>query len=242
MRERTQAQAEGDARSGSQQAQAQGFVVGQQRGGGHVQCALLPEAQRTGSVAESAADPDVIANLCAIAAQCLAARHLPHGGDRQRQRATRGVTTDQRDVVLVGQCEETIGERVDPVFAGFRQRKCKRAPRRARAHCGEVGQVYGQRLPADVECRGFGREVHAAVERIGGDHQLFVRAWLQQCGVVANTEHDVVALDGAGADAVDEGEFGQGHGVLRRVAWIGGGRGCGRMMPVGWNRLGRVDC
>ncbi|MNI82775.1 hypothetical protein D3C73_1395250 [compost metagenome] len=72
MRECTQAQAEGDARGGTQQAQAQGFVVGQQRGGGHVQCTLLPQPQRAGSVAEGAADPDVIANLCAITTQRLA--------------------------------------------------------------------------------------------------------------------------------------------------------------------------
>jgi L-aminopeptidase/D-esterase-like protein len=56
--------------------------------------------------------------------------------------------------------------------------------------------------------------VHAAVERIGGDHQLFVGTRLQQRGVITDAEQDVVALEGAGADAVDEGEFGQGHGAF----------------------------
>ncbi len=134
MRECTQAQAQGDARGGTQQAQAQGFVVGQQGGGSDVQCALLPQAQCTGSIAESAADPDVIANLCAITTQGLAAGYLAHRGDRQRQRATRGVTADQGDVMLVGQGEKAIGEGIDPVFAGLGQRQRQRAPSRARAH------------------------------------------------------------------------------------------------------------
>jgi hypothetical protein len=33
----------------------------------------------------------------------------------------RGVATDQRDVVLVGQGEEAIGKGLDPVFRRFRQ-------------------------------------------------------------------------------------------------------------------------
>jgi len=56
--------------------------------------------------------------------------------------------------------------------------------------------------------------VHAAVERVGGDHQLLVGARLQQRGVVTDAEQDVVALEGTGADAFDEGEFGQGHGAF----------------------------
>jgi hypothetical protein len=121
VREGPQAQAEGHARRRPQQAQAQAFVVGQQRGGGHAQRALLPQAQRTGGIAQRATDPDVVAHLCAVAAQCLATADLAHRSDRQRQRATRGVATDQRDVVLVGQGEEAIGEGLDPVFRRFRQ-------------------------------------------------------------------------------------------------------------------------
>ncbi len=121
MREGTQAQAEGDARRRPQQAQAQAFVVGQQRGGGDAQRTLLPQAQRAGGITQRATDPDVIACLCAVAPQGLATPDLAHRGHRQRQRTARGVATDQRDVVLVGQGEEAIGEGLDPVFRRFRQ-------------------------------------------------------------------------------------------------------------------------
>ncbi|KAG1441371.1 hypothetical protein G6F57_018718 [Rhizopus arrhizus] len=168
--------------------------IGQQRGGSHVQGALLPELQCAGGIAQGATHPEVVAHLRTIATQRLASAHLPHRCDRQRQRAARGVSPDQRDVVLVGQCEETIGKGFDPVFGRFRQRQCQRAPGRARAHRGQVGQIDRQRLPADVERGGLHREVHAAVERIGSDRRLVIGTRLQQRGVVTDAEQDVVAL------------------------------------------------
>src|SRR5690606_31228239 len=64
-----------------------------------------------------------------------------------------------------------------------------------------------ERLPADVDGRGVEREMHAHVESVGGDDQMPARGYLQDRGVIADAENDVIARERAGADALDEVEF-----------------------------------
>src|SRR6478672_3107624 len=176
-----------------------------------------PLRQRRRGIAKRSGDPDVVISLGATAPQRLPFGDEPMHGDANRQGSSRRVAADQRDAELCRQLEEAIEKPVEPRGVGVPHRQRQGRPRRLRAHCGEVGQIDGQRLPAKVEGRRFRREMHAVVERIGGNDQQASGGHAQQRGVIADTEDHIVAIGGSrrtGTNACDQVEL---TGTVHRV-------------------------
>ena len=83
--------------------------------------------------------------------------------------------------------------------AGRTGERDKRPPR-ARAHRGDIGDVDGDRLPADV--RGVGvapPEMNVLDEEIGGGDQPHARGRLQHGTVVADADEHAVTIRGGRA-------------------------------------------
>ncbi len=85
------------------------------------------------------------------------------------------------------------------------------------AHRREVGQVHGQRLPAEGRGRHALGEVDALDQRVDGQHDLLALRRLDQRGIVADAQRHVGAGPGALAEAVDEGEFSHARRRATRV-------------------------
>ncbi|MNV27132.1 hypothetical protein D3C71_1182700 [compost metagenome] len=180
----------------------------------HLQPLLLPQRQCHAGFTRHTGHPHIVTGLGAITAQCLASGHVAHGGDRNRQRAARGIAANQGHAVRVGQLEEAVRECIHPRRRCLRQRQGQGAPCRRGAHRGQVGEIHRQRFPADVDGRGFRRKMHAAVERVGGDHQLLAGRHLQQRSVVADAQRHVRPRACTAADALDQTKLIKAHARL----------------------------
>jgi len=73
-----------------------------------------------------------------------------------------GVAADQGDVPASGQFEQPFAEGVQPGFVGLGQGQCQGKPGRLGAHGGQITEIHGQRLPADVEGPRLLGKVHPA--------------------------------------------------------------------------------
>ncbi len=128
--------------------------------------------------------------------------------DGCREGARCCVTPDQRDIMRSGEVGEASGEFGQPGFVDVGQCQGEECPSRARAHCGQVAQVYGQNA---VAYRGSGaavREVDAVHERVYRRDEVASGGRVQQGGVIANTQADVGTLITAVAEvAINESEF-----------------------------------
>ena len=176
--------------------------------GGRHRVPGLPLRQRPRGIAERAADPDIIPDPCAAAAQGLAGRHEAMHGHADRQRAAGGVAAHQGHPMFARQRIEAVEEPGHERRIGVGQRERERAPGRRGPHRREVGQVHRQRFPANVGRRGPVGEMHAGVEGVHRHHQLHARWRLQQRRVVADPEDDVGAAGHARLDGGDQRELG----------------------------------
>ena len=93
---------------------------------------------------------------------------LDPAGDLHRddERTAHRVAADQRDVVLLGQLEQSRREACDPRLTRFRQRQRQRHPRGLRAHGGDVAEIHGERAIADRTRVDAARKVHALDDRV----------------------------------------------------------------------------
>ena len=107
--------------------------------------------QRQPRVAQRAAHVEVVAGARPAAQQGLSRRDFAEHRDADGQRAARGVAADQLAIVGVGQREQSAREALQPGLVGLRQGQRQREGQRFRAAGGQVAQVHGQRLVAQLE-------------------------------------------------------------------------------------------
>ena len=70
----------------------------------------------------------------------------------------------------------------------FGSASVSRNPSGSRALGGKVGQVHPQRLPGDRIGRIIGKEMHAADDAVGGEHEIAARRRRDRCGIVDQPE------------------------------------------------------
>ena len=150
-------------------------------------------------------DVEVVAGAPAPARQHVPRAREPGDGDvdHQRARAIADVAAGQRDARVGRQRQESVDERVHlPGRAVRRQRQREqRQPRRA-AHRRDVGEVHGERLPADVARRAEPAiEVDAFDEAVGGEDLQRAALGLHHRRIVADADEQPRRRRGdAGAD------------------------------------------
>ena len=83
-----------------------------------------------------------------------------------------------------------------PIVADLlRQRQRQQETERARALGGEIGQIHPQRLARHVACRVVGKEMHAADDGVGLEHQVAARRRLDEGGIVGKAERARMGRD-----------------------------------------------
>jgi hypothetical protein len=178
-------------------------------------CIRAPLHQRAGRIAERAAHPHLVAHARTFAPQRLARRHEPMHGHAHGQGSARRIAADQLRRHAPRQREEAIEERIDPRASpcGIDSDKVHHAgvaPIAARSE-----RFTASAFPADVGRRGAVGEMHADVQRVGGDHQLLAGRHGHHRRIVSDAQHHVVpGARRARADARDQVEFAGGAAHL----------------------------
>jgi hypothetical protein len=134
-------------------------------------------------------DPQLIADARAVASQGLARLDLAECRDADGQGPCRGVTTDQLDVVQIGQCVQTAREGAEKGLARARQRQGQREGQRPRTAGSQVAQIDGQGLVAQRVGRHGGQEMPALDQHVAGHRQLHAGGRCNQRAIVAPTQH-----------------------------------------------------
>ena len=133
-----------------------------------------------------------------------------------------GVASGEGDGILLGELEEAAKEVVNPALreVGGNGEREERGVGGA-AHGGDVAESAGEAAVADgVGGMPFAAEVDAFEGEVGGDEGLGAAGEIEDGAVVSDAESRVCRrCFGSAADAVDEGELGEGHGI--RVRSVG---------------------
>jgi hypothetical protein len=156
-------------------------------------------------IAQSAADPDLIAGPGAAAQQGLAGRDFAEHGDADIERAARGVAADEFAVMGIGQGQQAGRKFADPGFVGTGQGQGQRERQRPGTAGGQIAEVDGQSLVTQQARVHIGKEVAALDQHVAGDGQLHAGGRGQQRAVVAHAQGG--ATHGALEIAADQIEF-----------------------------------
>ena len=128
--------------------------------------------------------PFQIAHLQRIVTRCLESKGLLRMSEEALRESLGSVIRERR---------KSGGEALEPVLVGRRQGQCQGRPGRRCTHCGEIGEVDGERAPADVVGAGAAREMPAVDQRVGAGDEFVSRGNRQHGRIVADTEGDVGA-------------------------------------------------
>ena len=148
-------------------------------------------------VADGARNEDAVAGLGAGAAHHGALRHAAEHRDRDRDRPGRavGIAAEQRAAVEHGVAAQAFGKVGEPTLADIgRQREAEQEAERLGALRRQVGQVHAQRLAGYVLRRVVGKEMHAADDSVGLEHEIAAGRRLDEGGIVGQAER--AGMDG----------------------------------------------
>src|SRR5512145_2791429 len=126
-----------------------------------------------------------------------------------------GIAAYDHHVVLRGERLDTRVESLGLVETdGLRKGQRNQRPPRPAAHRGDVRQVDGQRLPADVGWRGpAAPEMYVLDEEIGRRQEHASGVRFQDCAVVADADPDPWRLPGRPPDDLDQAPLGRRSGA-----------------------------
>ena len=191
---------------------------------GRAHVSFFAQRKSERGVADGAAHEHAVAHLGAGAAHHGAFRYAAeHGdGDRDRPRRAVGVAAEQRAAEQDGVAAQPFRKSGEPVVADLlRQRQRQQEAERLCALGRQVGQVHSQRLARHALRGILGKEMHAADNRIGLEHQVAARRRLDEGGIVGQAQRARMGRDRL-EEARDQTVFTgnivmRGHNITQRI-------------------------
>jgi len=124
--------------------------------------------------------------------------HTAEHGNRNRywSRGTIGVAPEQRAAEQHRVTPQTLCKSAEPFFFSvLRDRQRKQKAERARSLCGKIGKVDAKRF-ARHRLRGIsGEKMNSTDDRVGLEHEIAPRWWLDECGVVRQPQRARICRD-----------------------------------------------
>jgi hypothetical protein len=184
----------------------------QQRGRLGQRHVLLNHVQTSRSFARDAGNHQQVARLRSGAREPFVLLDPTCELHRHDQWAAHCVAADERDVVLLGQLQQSGGKARNPGLRSFGQRQRERHPRGLGAHGRDVAEIHRERAIADCAGIDAAREVHAFDDRVDRDDEsTSVAVDVEHRRVVADAEQHVGAMIVVREVTSDDVEFTETH-------------------------------
>ena len=153
--------------------------------------AIAPQLQPERRIADRSGHEHMIAGRRSRAPRHLSVRDDAERRNRNGRRpgSAIGIAAEQRTAILGRVLAEPACEAGKPGFVPpIRQGERQQEAERLRAFGGEVGEIYPQRLAADRVGRIVGKEMDAADDAVGREHEIASRRRRYRRRVIAEAE------------------------------------------------------